>query len=453
MSRIKAGLELAIELKEEEQLEELVSGPTEETVEEFQVEDLDETIAAIDESFGLAVEGIWGDFKDFGKAAWRDFGPSKRADDAAGHFKILAQSYARKSAEAKDAHDMDTALKYRDLSWYYSLMSGKPPSHIKDADQFKYDIEQKYSNEIKSNLNELKEPATDDTDIDNDDYLKNLTRKKVKKEYEKSLPKGHTNLAKKYNLKEISDEMVNRYRQKKDDQLTNIAAKAHGDKDAKVLGWDDFNSAIKRLRGTDLDVARTNRKAKRSIKEADKTLKNHPWTGADVIVKTTGQKGVVMYVTKEHTFSAMVPFVRIYKVQLDDGTLKSFRLKDLKKIGSPNSDEQVNEQDIVNPKDTVTLDIPLLIRLLEYAREDAKTDMDLHDLTEKLVALGSEGGKTLSMSDYDQLVTHDEPQSDTKESAMEAKNPAMARTKAIAKMEKNADSFKKAMKPEGKGKK
>ena len=84
------------------------------------------------------------------------------------------------------------------------------------------------------------------------------------------------------------------------------------------------------------------------------------------------------------------------------------------------------------------MDIPLLIRLLEYAREDAKTDMDLHDLTEKLVAMGSESGKTLSMSDYDQLVAN-------QEETYEAKNHAMTRTKAIAKMEKNAPSFKKAM--------
>ena len=58
----------------------------------------------------------------------------------------------------------------------------------------------------------------------------------------------------------------------------------------------------------------------------------------------------------------------------------------------------------INPSDKVTLDIPLLIRLLEYAREDAKTDMDLHDLTEKLIAQGSEPGKTLTMADYEDLV-------------------------------------------------
>ena len=56
-----------------------------------------------------------------------------------------------------------------------------------------------------------------------------------------------------------------------------------------------------------------------------------------------------------------------------------------------------------NPSDKVTLDIPLFIRLLEYAREDAKTDMDLHNVAEKAIA-ASETGKTLTMSDYDSLV-------------------------------------------------
>ena len=58
-----------------------------------------------------------------------------------------------------------------------------------------------------------------------------------------------------------------------------------------------------------------------------------------------------------------------------------------------------------NPSDKVTLDIPLFIRLLEYAREDAKTDMDLHNVAEKAIA-ASETGKTLSMADYDSLVAN-----------------------------------------------
>jgi hypothetical protein len=57
-----------------------------------------------------------------------------------------------------------------------------------------------------------------------------------------------------------------------------------------------------------------------------------------------------------------------------------------------------------NPIDTTTLDIPLLIRLLEYAKEDAQTDMDLHKVAENIISLSKEG-KTLTMSDYNSIVS------------------------------------------------
>jgi hypothetical protein len=57
-----------------------------------------------------------------------------------------------------------------------------------------------------------------------------------------------------------------------------------------------------------------------------------------------------------------------------------------------------------NPTDKVTLDIPLFIRLLEYAREDAKTDMDLHDVTENAIELSKEGN-TLTMKNYNSLIS------------------------------------------------
>jgi hypothetical protein len=56
-----------------------------------------------------------------------------------------------------------------------------------------------------------------------------------------------------------------------------------------------------------------------------------------------------------------------------------------------------------NPTDTITVDVPLFIRLLEYAREDAKTDMDLHKVTENILAL-SEEGNTLTMDQYNEIV-------------------------------------------------
>jgi hypothetical protein len=56
-----------------------------------------------------------------------------------------------------------------------------------------------------------------------------------------------------------------------------------------------------------------------------------------------------------------------------------------------------------NPTDTIKMDIPLFIRMLEYAREDAKTDMDLHNVTEKAISLSS-SGKTLTMAEYEHMV-------------------------------------------------
>jgi SOS response regulatory protein OraA/RecX len=52
--------------------------------------------------------------------------------------------------------------------------------------------------------------------------------------------------------------------------------------------------------------------------------------------------------------------------------------------------------------DTVTMDIPLLIRVLEFAREDAKTDMDLHKVVENLIKMRGDG--TLSMQNYAKIV-------------------------------------------------
>jgi hypothetical protein len=57
----------------------------------------------------------------------------------------------------------------------------------------------------------------------------------------------------------------------------------------------------------------------------------------------------------------------------------------------------------MNPRDIITVDVPLFIRLLEYAREDAQTDMDLHDVTENIISL-SASGKILSMDDYSTII-------------------------------------------------
>lgn len=60
----------------------------------------------------------------------------------------------------------------------------------------------------------------------------------------------------------------------------------------------------------------------------------------------------------------------------------------------------------INPIDVIKMDVPLLIRLLEYAKEDAKTDMDLHAVAENLIELSKES-RVLDMTDYDSIITPD----------------------------------------------
>lgn len=53
--------------------------------------------------------------------------------------------------------------------------------------------------------------------------------------------------------------------------------------------------------------------------------------------------------------------------------------------------------------DTITMDIPLFLRMLEYAREDAKDDMDLHVVTKNALEL-NKGLEMLTMDNYTDIV-------------------------------------------------
>ena len=77
-------------------------------------------------------------------------------------------------------------------------------------------------------------------------------------------------------------------------------------------------------------------------------------------------------------------------------------MKDLAKIQEFFS-KPLGEIEKEDKVDTITMDIPLFLRMLEYSREDASQDMDLHDVTEKANLLGKERG-ILQMDDYDEIV-------------------------------------------------
>jgi hypothetical protein len=76
------------------------------------------------------------------------------------------------------------------------------------------------------------------------------------------------------------------------------------------------------------------------------------------------------------------------------------------------AEEEINSLDYIqnrqpvdyNFDSTISLSIPLLIRMMEYAKEDAKTDMDLHFVTENMIQL-AKTKKSLHMDDYESIVS------------------------------------------------
>lgn len=93
------------------------------------------------------------------------------------------------------------------------------------------------------------------------------------------------------------------------------------------------------------------------------------------------------------------------------------RIKEMVKSSLANGPvEEINSVEYVqnrkpvdekNPIDTVRMDIPLLIRVMEFAKEDAKTDMDLHAAAENMIEL-SKKDRVLNMDDYNSIVSPDE---------------------------------------------
>jgi hypothetical protein len=55
---------------------------------------------------------------------------------------------------------------------------------------------------------------------------------------------------------------------------------------------------------------------------------------------------------------------------------------------------------ITEEEDYVTMNLPLFIRLLEWSREDASDDKDIHIVAENAVRIGGR----LTMEHYDKLI-------------------------------------------------
>jgi hypothetical protein len=88
-----------------------------------------------------------------------------------------------------------------------------------------------------------------------------------------------------------------------------------------------------------------------------------------------------------------------------DGKLSDYE----EKRGAAIEKAMVKEEEQPDVIDIVTLDVPLFIRMLEYAKEEAADDMVLHDIATKTIALSKQRG-ILSMEDYEALIPESQPE-------------------------------------------
>lgn len=117
-------------------------------------------------------------------------------------------------------------------------------------------------------------------------------------------------------------------------------------------------------------------------------------------IKTKGVDPTLMDTNQKNLYSKSSEF-RVFKRKHNMRKIKE--ISGMGERGDDWNEEKKPVKEAVDEKDTVTMDIPLLIRVLEYAREDAKTDMDLHRVVENLINM--RGTVPLSMDHYDQIVS------------------------------------------------
>lgn len=176
-------------------------------------------------------------------------------------------------------------------------------------------------------------------------------------------------------------------------EMGNVHSVHHDESEAQRIAAEVYDAYTKEVQALEEKKGKVGDKLKKTIDHLEKKRKEH------------------LDMAKEDPKNASQHKEHIAKIasQIDDLMSKMERIekskKNVEKVEDEKSDKKKDKlEEEFNPTDKVSLDVPLFIRLLEYAREDAKTDMDLHNVAEKAIAL-SQSGVTLSMNDYESIVS------------------------------------------------
>lgn len=76
--------------------------------------------------------------------------------------------------------------------------------------------------------------------------------------------------------------------------------------------------------------------------------------------------------------------------------------------------------------DNITMDVPLFIRMMEVAREELKSDSDLHVLVARIIA-ASKNKKVLTMEDYEAVMPPSHPEDHERQEEQASNGPNKAR--------------------------
>jgi len=101
---------------------------------------------------------------------------------------------------------------------------------------------------------------------------------------------------------------------------------------------------------------------------------------------------------------------KMYLEKMGREIYRYYDKKDLNLISQYEDGGETNELNLIknntmntnNPEDTITMNIPLLIRFSELMREDIKTDVALHEVIENLLNIKDRG--VLTMNDYENII-------------------------------------------------
>jgi hypothetical protein len=109
-------------------------------------------------------------------------------------------------------------------------------------------------------------------------------------------------------------------------------------------------------------------------------------------IKSENHDGSFVTILKDDNVVEIIAF-NPEQIKLADGTNTTF--------DNTNPDIRFEQGGSIDKKDQVTMDIPLLTRTLELAREDIKSDEDLHHVIENLIDLKDKS--VLTMDDYQNI--------------------------------------------------